>query len=69
MARTTKPTPKKAKSANKTQPTTVDPASFIEQVENEVKRRDAHELVAMMQDITGEPPKMWGPRASMTRSS
>jgi hypothetical protein len=61
MARTTKPTPKKAKSANKTQPTTVDAAGFIEQVENEAKRRDAHELVAMMQDITGEPPKMWGP--------
>jgi hypothetical protein len=30
-------------------------------VTSEVKRSDSHELVAMMQDITGEPPKMWGP--------
>jgi hypothetical protein len=38
-----------------------DPISFIDKVKNEVKRRDSHELVALLQDITGEPPKMWGP--------
>jgi hypothetical protein len=29
-------------------------------VDNEQKRRDCLELVALMQDITGHPPKMWG---------
>jgi len=45
----------------KTVATRVDPIAFIDKVRNEVKRKDSHELVAMMQDITGEPPKMWGP--------
>jgi hypothetical protein len=45
----------------KTVATTVDPLAFIDQVKNEVKRKDSHELVAMMQSVTGEPPKMWGP--------
>jgi len=50
-----------AKSKNKTAATAVDPIAFIDRVESEVKRRDSHELVAMMRDITGAPPKMWGP--------
>jgi hypothetical protein len=45
----------------KTVATTVDPLKFIDKVKNETKRKDAHELAALMQDITGEPPKMWGP--------
>ena len=45
----------------KTKPSNVDPLKFIAKVKSEVKRNDSHELVAMMQDITGEPPKMWGP--------
>jgi hypothetical protein len=45
---------------NKTKPTTVSPRSFINQVDNEQKRKDCHELVALMQEITGHPPKMWG---------
>jgi uncharacterized protein DUF1801 len=45
----------------KTVARTADPIAFIDRVKNEVKRKDSHELVAMMQDITGEPPKMWGP--------
>ncbi|HEY9182011.1 MAG TPA: DUF1801 domain-containing protein [Gammaproteobacteria bacterium] len=49
------------KRKNKTAATTVDPIRFIDKVKSEVKRRDSHELVAMMQDIVGEPPKMWGP--------
>jgi len=49
------------KRKNKTAATAVDPIRFIDKVESEVKRRDSHELVAMMQDIVGEPPKMWGP--------
>lgn len=49
------------KSKIKTVATRVDPARFIDKVESEVKRKDSHELVAMMQDVTGAPPKMWGP--------
>ncbi len=45
----------------KTKRTAVDPLKFIAKVKSEVKRKDSHELVAMMQDITGAPPKMWGP--------
>ena len=45
----------------KTKVTAVDPLQFIADVKSEVKRRDSLELVAMMQDVTGEPPKMWGP--------
>lgn len=45
----------------KTVVTRTDPIAFIDAVKSEVKRKDSHELVAMMQDITGEPPKMWGP--------
>ena len=46
---------------NKTKKTNVSPAAFIAKVANEQQRKDAKELVAMMREITGEPPKMWGP--------
>jgi hypothetical protein len=49
------------KSKMKTVATGVDPVGFIDKVKNEVKRKDSHELVAMMQEVTGAPPKMWGP--------
>ena len=45
----------------KTKATSTDPLEFIDKVRSAVKRKDSHELVAMMQDITGAPPKMWGP--------
>jgi hypothetical protein len=45
----------------KTKQTEVSPASFIDQVENEQRRKDGHELVALMKKITGKPAKMWGP--------
>lgn len=61
MATKQKASPKKTARTNKTQPTAVDPARFIDTVKNEARRRDAHELSALMRDITGEPPKMWGP--------
>jgi len=50
-----------SKSKSKTVATGVDPRAFIDKVKSEVKRKDSRELVAMMQDITGAPPKMWGP--------
>jgi hypothetical protein len=45
----------------KTVVSAADPLKFIAKVKSEAKRKDSHELIAMMQDITGEPPKMWGP--------
>lgn len=44
----------------KTVATDKSPLAFIDKLTSEVKRKDSHELVAMMQDITGAPPKMWG---------
>jgi len=46
---------------NKTKPTEVSVADFIESVEDAQKREDSKAIVAMMQEITGMPPKMWGP--------
>jgi hypothetical protein len=45
----------------KTRPTKVSPRTFINQVDDEQQRKDCRELLAVMQDITGHPPKMWGP--------
>lgn len=61
MATKKKPAASKKKRANKTQPTAVDPLSFIDRVKSDVRRRDAHELVEVMREVTGEPPRMWGP--------
>ena len=33
---------------------------FLAGVADEQRREDAHRLCAMMRDITGEPPAMWG---------
>ena len=46
---------------NKTKPTQASPHAFIDGVGNDQQRNDARELVALMQEITGKPPKMWGP--------
>lgn len=44
---------------NKTKQTKISPASFIATL-TEQQRKDSEELIAMMRNITGEPPKMWG---------
>ena len=35
-------------------------AEFLARVPDEQRRQDARRLCAMMQEITGEPPAMWG---------
>ena len=45
----------------KTKPTEVNPAAFIDKVQNDQRRRDGHELVSLMKKVTGKPAKMWGP--------
>lgn len=47
---------------NKTQQTDADVHAFIEAFAvTEQRRRDSVELLRIMGDVTGEPPKMWGP--------
>lgn len=50
-----------AKKTPKTKPTEVAPADFVAAVENEQKRKDAEWIMAMMAEVTGESPVMWGP--------
>lgn len=45
---------------SKTTAKSTDPVAFIAKVKGAGRRRDSEELVAMMQDVVGEPPKMWG---------
>ena len=46
---------------NKTQPTKLSVAEFIDALTDQTKRTDAKALVKLMQSVTGEKPKMWGP--------
>jgi hypothetical protein len=48
-------------SSNKTVETDVSVENFINAVEQEQKRRDSWDLIAMMKEITGAEPRMWGP--------
>jgi hypothetical protein len=45
----------------KTKATEVDPEDFIAAVPDPQRRADAEKLTAMMERLSGEPPKMWGP--------
>lgn len=45
---------------NKTVPTGAAVQDFLENVNNDQRRADALEVLAMMRDITGEEPRMWG---------
>ena len=45
---------------NKTQPNDLDVNAFLESVDETKKRADCFKLLEIMQEITNEPPKMWG---------
>ncbi len=45
---------------NKTRPTEQSVQIFIDSVEDERKREDCLTLVRLMQEVTGEEPRMWG---------
>ncbi|MCP3729690.1 DUF1801 domain-containing protein [Sphingomonas sp. MG17] len=45
----------------KTKPTQVTPASFLDSVESPARREDGKVVCALLQTITGEEPRMWGP--------
>lgn len=37
-----------------------DPRKFLEDVAHDQRRQDSLKVLRMMEEITGEPPKMWG---------
>ena len=45
---------------NKTKPTAIPVAEFLEGLEDPGRRIDCMQIVALMQEITGSEPKMWG---------
>lgn len=45
---------------NKTKATDKSVQAFLEGVEDDRKREDSFTLVKLMQEITGEEPRMWG---------
>lgn len=47
-------------SSNKTVETVEPVENFINSVENEQKRKDSWDMIALMSKITGAEPKMWG---------
>ena len=44
----------------KTSPNDKDVQTFLQNVEDEQKRAESFEILALMEDITGEKGKMWG---------
>jgi hypothetical protein len=46
---------------NKTKPTKLSVAAFIDALTDQTRRADAKALVKLMQSAAGETPKMWGP--------
>jgi len=49
------------KAENKTKPTIVSPAKFIETVDHPQRKTDAKILLKWFSEVTGLKPKMWGP--------
>lgn len=48
--------------ALKTRPTDASVDEFLNDVDHDDRREDARRLLAMMQRVTQEPPRMWGNR-------
>ncbi|HEY1164208.1 MAG TPA: DUF1801 domain-containing protein [Chitinophaga sp.] len=49
------------KKAPKTLPTGNSVQTFLDNIPDEMKRRDCFSALQLMQEATGYPPKMWGP--------
>jgi hypothetical protein len=50
-----------AKAELKTKATDADVTAFIESAEPERRKAEAHQLIDLFREITGEEPRMWGP--------
>lgn len=48
-------------SENVTRETDASVDAFVDRVEHEGRREDARTLLALMERVTGEQPRMWGP--------
>jgi hypothetical protein len=46
---------------NKTKPTEVSVAAFLDAIDEPARRADAKVLVNLMREASGQEPKMWGP--------
>jgi hypothetical protein len=46
---------------NKTKPTSLSVAAFIDAITDPTRRADAKALVKVMQSAAGEKPRLWGP--------
>ena len=44
-----------------TQPREGDVATFLAAVENDRRRSDAEAVLALMREVSGHEPRMWGP--------
>ena len=42
-------------------PTDASVREFVDAVPSDARRRDAETLIEIMERVTGEPPRMWGP--------
>ncbi|MEZ4884173.1 MAG: DUF1801 domain-containing protein [Chitinophagales bacterium] len=49
-----------AKNQNKTIQTELSVHDFLDKVENEKRRTDSKTVLKLMEEVTGETPKMWG---------
>ena len=47
-------------SGAKTRASNASVAAFLRAIDDDTKRRDARELTALMKELSGERPKMWG---------
>jgi len=45
----------------KTKPTQASVKEFFNQIPDETRRQDCIEIAKIMEEVTGEKPKMWGP--------
>ena len=46
---------------NKTKPTGEGVKKFLDAIEDEGRRKDCYAVAKLMEEATGEKPKMWGP--------
>jgi len=45
---------------NKTKPNSLSVEAFLDKIEDPVKKADSKTLAALMEELTGSKPKMWG---------
>ena len=53
--------PRTTQANNKTRAHDGDVVEFLNKIEHNGRREDAFELLSMMEEVSGEPARMWGP--------